>query len=223
MAKFAESLGATRTIVLYDPASDYAKALAMAYGKAFKRKRGNQITGEPFAAGTVDFSGHLDTIRQKNPDVVYLPADPALAAEILKQARAAGLDIPFLGTATWDCEEFLRDAGEAARNCYLPGRFIPGGSTEPGRMFSNNYRMKHNKTASATAALGYDSLALLASAIRSSGGTGPEALRLALSNTTAFPGLTGPISIDPALSASRSTPVLKVENGDFTFLETVDP
>lgn len=223
MAKFAESLGATRTIVLYDPASEYAKALAMAYGKAFKRKRGNQIAGEPFATGTVDFSKHLESIRKKNPDVVYLPADPALAAEILKQSRAAGLDVPFLGTATWDSEEFLRDAGEAARNCYLPGRFVPGGSTPPGHMFSGNYQQKHGRPASAAAALGYDSLALLASAIITSGGTDPEALRLALSNTTAFPGLTGPISIDPAMSVTRDTPVLKVENGQFTFLETIAP
>jgi branched-chain amino acid transport system substrate-binding protein len=223
MAKFAESLGAVRTVVLYDPASEYAKALAVAYGKAFKRKRGQQISGEPFATGTVDFSKHLEAIRKKNPDVVYLPADPGLAAAILVQARAAGLDIPFLGTATWDSEEFLRDAGESARNCYLPGRFVPGGATEPGRMFSRKYAAKHTVPAPATAALGFDALAILANAIRTSGGTDPEGLRAALSSTIGFPGLTGGISIDPALAVSRSIPVLKVEDGQFVFLETLEP
>jgi branched-chain amino acid transport system substrate-binding protein len=223
MAKFAESLGATRAIVLYDPASEYAKALAVAFGKGFKRKRGQQIAGEPFSAGTVDFSKHLEVIRKKNPDVVYLPTDPALAATILKQARADGLDIPFLGTATWDCEEFLRDAGEAARNCYLPGRFVPGGATEPGRIFTRNYRMKYNKPASAMSALGFDALAILVNAIRSAGGTDPEALRNALTATVGFPGLTGSISIDPALAVSRAIPVLKVEDGQFSYLETLEP
>lgn len=223
MAKFAESLGATRTVVLYDPASEYAKALAVAYGKAFKRKRGRQIAGEPFATGTVDFSGHIEAIRKRNPDVVYLPTDPALAASILKQARAAGLNMPFLGTATWDCEEFLRDAGEAARDCYLPGRFVPGGTTEAGRMFSNKYAAKHNAAASSMAALGFDSLAILVNAIRTANGTDAEGLRSALSSTIGFPGLTGSISIDPALAVSRAIPVLKVEDGKFVFLETLEP
>ena len=223
MAKFAESLGATRAIVLYDPASEYAKALAVAFGKGFKRKRGQQIAGEPFATGTENFSNHLEVIRKKNPDVVYLPADPALAAAILKQARTAGLDIPFLGTATWDCEEFLRDAGDASRNCYLPGRFVPGGATEAGRNFSKNYTMKNNKPPSAMSALGFDALAILVNAIRSSGGSDPTALRNALTSTIGFPGLTGSISIDPSLAVSRSIPVLKVENGQFTYLETLEP
>ncbi len=223
MAKFAQSLGATRATVLYDSASEYAKALAVAFGKGFKRVRGNRIAGEPFETGTVDFSSHLEAVRKANPDVVYLPADAALAAEIVKQARAAGLEMPFLGTATWDCEEFLRDAGEASRNCYLPGRFVPGGSSDPGRFFSANHQAKHGRPAPAMAALGYDSLALLANAIRTAGGTDPVALQQALSSTVNFPGLTGAISIEPALAVSRSIPVLKAEDGRFVFLETLDP
>ena len=223
MAKFAQSLGANRAMVLYDSASEYAKALAVAFGKGFKSVRGNRIVGEPFQTGTVDFSSHLEAIRKGNPDVVYLPADAPLAAEIVKQARAAGLEMPFLGTATWDCEEFLRDAGEASRNCYLPGRFAPGGSSEPGKVFSSNHQAKHNRPAPAMAALGYDSLALLANAIRTSGGTDSEPLRLTLSNTINFPGLTGTISIEPALAVSRPIPILKVQNGEFTYLETVSP
>lgn len=223
MAKFAQSLGATRAIVLYDSASEYSKALAVAFGKGFKRVRGNRIVGEPFETGTVDFSNHLEAIRKGNPDVVYLPADAPLAAEIVKQARAAGLEMPFLGTATWDCEEFLRDAGDASRNCYLPGRFAPGGSSEPGKFFSSNHQGKHGRPAPAMAALGYDSLALLANAIRSSSGTDSGALRESLSSTVNFPGLTGPISIEPALAVSRPIPVLKVENGQFAFLESLEP
>jgi branched-chain amino acid transport system substrate-binding protein len=73
------------------------------------------------------------------------------------------------------------------------------------------------------AALGYDSLALLSNAIRSSGGTNSEALRQSLSSTVNFPGLTGTISIEPALAVSRPIPVLKVENGQFTFLESLEP
>ena len=67
MAKFANSLDASRALVLYDPGSDYAKALAMAFGKAFKSKRGNKIVGEPFQTGTNDFSEHIQEIQRSSP------------------------------------------------------------------------------------------------------------------------------------------------------------
>lgn len=223
MAKFADSIKATRAVVLYDPGSDYAKALAMAFGKAFKSRRGNRIVGEPFQPGTTDFSEHIEEIKKINPEVVYLPADARLAAAILVQARAAGLETPFLGTATWDCEEFLKEAGQAARNCYLPGRYVPSGETDFGRAFLANYLNKYKKAPNAMAALGYDSLRVFLGAYRASGGQGAEALRKALEATTNFEGVTGPITIDPVLAVSKAVPILKVKDDEFAFVETLEP
>ncbi len=223
MAKFAVSLEATRSVVLYDPASDYAKALAMAFGKAFKSKRGHRIVGEPFQTGTTDFSEHIEEIKKINPEVVYLPADASLAAAILVQARTAGLETPFLGTATWDCEEFLKEAGAAARHCYLPGRYVPSGETEAGRVFLAGYLKKYKKAPNAMAALGYDSLRVFIEAYRISQGQGAEALRSALEATTNFEGVTGPITIDPVLAVSKALPILKVKDDEFAFVETLEP
>jgi len=223
MAKFADSLEATRAVVLYDPASDYAKALAMAFGKAFKSQRGHRIVGEPFQTGTTDFSEHIEEIKKINPEVVYLPTDPQLAAAIVVQARAARLETPFLGTATWDCEEFLKGAGPAARNCYLPGRYVPSADTDAGRVFLANYLQKHKKAPNAMAALGYDSLRVFLEAYRVSKGEGPEALREALKATTNFQGVTGPITVDPVLAVSKAIPILKVKDNEFAFVETLEP
>jgi len=223
MAKFADSLEAKRTVVLYDPGNDYAKALAIAYGKAFKRKRGHEIIGEPFQSGTTEFSEHIEEIKKINPDVVYLPTDASLAAAILVQARAEGLEIPFLGTATWDCEEFLQEAGEAARNCFLPGRYVPSGESETGRAFLANFLNKYKKAPTAMAALGYDSLRIFLEAYKTAKGQTGEPLRDALQSTTSFEGATGPITVDPVLSVSRAIPILKVKDGEFAFVETLEP
>jgi hypothetical protein len=106
MAKFAATLGAKRALVLYDPADEFSKTLALAFGKQFKRKPDARIAGEAFAAGTVDFTKHLQTVKKKNPDVVYLPLPADQAAPILRKARELGLTMPFLGTANWDSLEF---------------------------------------------------------------------------------------------------------------------
>jgi branched-chain amino acid transport system substrate-binding protein len=223
MARFADSLEAKRAVVLYDPGSDYAKALALAFGKAFKSKRGHSITGEPFQSGTTDFSEHIAEIKKINPDVVYLPADASIAAAILVQARAEGFEIPFLGTATWDCDEFLLEAGEAARNCYLPGRYVPSGESDTGRTFLGNYLSKYKKAPNAMAALGYDSLLLFLEAYKGAQGQAGKPLRSLLQTTTNFEGATGLITVDPVLAVSKAIPVLKVKNGEFSFVETLEP
>ncbi len=223
MAKFADSLEARRAVVLFDPSSDYAKALALSFGRGFRSKRGNTITGEPFQPGTTDFSEHIQEIKKINPEVVYLPCDARLAAEILVQARAAGLETPFLGTATWDCEEFLKESAEASRNCYLPGRYAPSSETETSRAFLAGYLEKFKKAPGAMSALGYDALRVFLEAYKKTNGQTGEPLRAALEETTNFESATGPITIDPALAVSKAIPILKVKDGDFAFVETLVP
>ena len=139
------------------------------------------------------------------------------------QARAAGLEIPFLGTATWDTEEFLNEAGEASRNCYLPGRFAPSAETESARAFLSGYLTKYKKSPTAMAALGYDSLRIFLDAYKKTQGQSGEPLRVAMTNTMKFEGATGPITFEPALAISKAVPILKVKDGDFAFVETLLP
>jgi branched-chain amino acid transport system substrate-binding protein len=222
MAKFAASLGAKRAVVLYDPADEFSKTLALAFGKQFKRKADARIAGEAFPTGTVDFTKHLQTIKKKNPDIVYLPLAADQAAPILKKARELGLTMPFLGTANWDSLEFPAMLGEAGNNTYFPGRFNPEGPSDAVQLFLEVYERKNGTPPSASAAMGYDALVVLADAIRRANSTDPTKLREALASTREFPGLTGQITTDPELTRTESLPVLKLEGGRISFLEMID-
>ena len=222
MAKFAATLGATRALVLYDPADVFSKTLAVAFGKQFKRKPDTRITGETFATGTVDFTRHLETIKKKNLDVVYLPLPADQAAPIIKRARELGLGMPFLGTANWDSLEFPVMAGDAGNNTFFTGRFNPEGPTDAVQLFIEVYERKNGSFPSATAAMGYDALVVLADAIRRANSTEPEKLREALASTREFPGLTGQITTDPELARTEALPLLKLEGGKIGFLEMID-
>ena len=222
MAKFAATLGAKRALVLYDPADEFSKTLALAFGKQFKRKPDARIAGEAFAAGTVDFTKHLQTIKKKNPDVVYLPLPADQAAPILRKARELGLTMPFLGTANWDSLEFPSMVGDSGSNTYFPGRFNPDGPSDAVQLFLEVYERKNGNLPSASAAMGYDALVVLADAIRMANSTEPEKLREALASTQAFPGLTGDITTDPELARTQSVPLLKLDAGKISFLEMID-
>jgi branched-chain amino acid transport system substrate-binding protein len=222
MAKFAATLGAKRVLVLYDPADEFSKTLSLAFGKQFKRKPDARIAGEAFATGTVDFTKHLQTIKKKNPDVVYLPLPADQAAPILRKARELGLTMPFLGTANWDSMEFPSMVGDSGNNTYFPGRFNPDGPSDAVQLFLEVYERKNGNLPSASAAMGYDALVVLADAIRRANSTEPEKLREALASTQAFPGLTGDITTDPELARTQSVPLLKLDAGKISFLEMIE-
>ena len=222
MAKFAATLGAKRALVIYDPADEFSKTLSLAFGKQFKRKPDARIAGEAFAAGTVDFTKHLQTVKKKNPDVVYLPLPADQAAPILRKARELGLTMPFLGTANWDSLEFPSLVGDSGNNTYFPGRFNPDGPSDAVQLFLEVYERKNGTFPSASAAMGYDALVVLADAIRRAHSTEPEKLREALASTQAFPGLTGDITTDPELARTQSVPLLKLDAGKITFLEMIE-
>lgn len=222
MAKFAVTLGAKRALVLYDPADEFSKTLSLSFGKQFKRTPDARIAGEAFATGTVDFTKHLRTIQKKNPDIVFLPLPADQAAPILKKARELGLTMPFLGTANWDSLEFPALVGSFGNNTYFPGRFNPDGPSDAVQLFLEVYARKNGTFPSASAAMGYDALVVLADAIRRANSTQPEKLREALATTREFPGLTAQITTDPELARTEVIPVLKLDNGKISFLEMVE-
>jgi branched-chain amino acid transport system substrate-binding protein len=130
--------------------------------------------------------------------------------------------MPFLGTANWDSLEFPAMLGEAGNNTYFPGRFNPEGPSDAVQLFLEVYERKNGKPPSASAAMGYDALVVLADSIRRANSTDPTKLREALASTREFPGLTGQITTDPELTRTESLPVLKLESGRISFLEMID-
>ena len=222
MAKFAATLNSSRAIVLYNSEDSYARTLAMEFGKQFKKKRGAQIAGEPYTTNAQDYSKQLTMIKKKNPEVVYLPAPAAEAGEIIKQARALGLMMPFLGTALWDSKDFLELVGRSANDCYLPGRFGYGGDAKVDA-FISAYTTKYNTAPDCMAALGYDAMWTLIQGLLTTESTNATKLRKTLRGIKNFHGITGQITLNPESLEPRPVPILKVGDEGFSYLETITP
>jgi branched-chain amino acid transport system substrate-binding protein len=85
------------------------------------------------------------------------------------------------------------------------------------------FSKRWGKAPTGVSALGYDTLMLIADAIRRAGGTEPKSIRAALAATTAFEGVTGRIAIDADRNARKPASIVRVEGGRFRFLQTVTP
>jgi hypothetical protein len=95
--------------------------------------------------------------------------------------------------------------------------------------FVVDYKERFKILPDALAALGYDSMRVLADAITRAGGTDGAKLRDAIAQTTNFPGITGSITIDKDRNALKSAVVLKLvwnetnKDGKFVYDTTIYP
>ena len=73
------------------------------------------------------------------------------------------------------------------------------------------------------AALGYDSMKMMAAAIARAGSADGGKIRHALAATRDFPGVTGSITIDAQRDARKGVVVVRIENGRPRFVERIVP
>lgn len=221
MAKFAHSIGAKRVAVLADLSTPYSAALARIFKEDFARLGGETVAELPYRAGDRDFATQLGAIKNSAPELIFLPSYYAEAALIIRQARELGIEVPFVGTDGWDSPKFLEVGGSAVNNCYFASHFSADEGGETAVKFVAAYREKFGTAPPPLAALSYDAVRMLADAIVRAGLTDRVAIRDALATTRDFPGVTGSISLDPHRNPAKPVVVLRVQDGAFTYLETV--
>jgi branched-chain amino acid transport system substrate-binding protein len=107
---------------------------------------------------------------------------------------------------------------------YFSSHYSPQVGTEISKKFVENYAKRWGgKIPDTMAACGYDSALVLADAIKRAGTTDGPKLRNAIAATKDFPAVTGKITINQNRDATKSAVILKIEDGKFKYLETVEP
>ncbi len=95
MARFArDTLKASTAAVLWDNGSDYSKGLSTVFKADFERMGGKIVADVTYTAGDVDFSSQITRIRDRNPDVIYVPGYYTEVTLIARKAREFGIKAP---------------------------------------------------------------------------------------------------------------------------------
>ena len=222
-AKFARKLGFTKAAILTDVSKDYSLGLAKSFQAEFT-KEGGAITGtQSYSGGDKDFSAQLTAVKADNPQVIFLPAYYTEAPLIIRQARQLGITAPFIGGDGWDSPELVAVGGDSVEGCYFSNHFS-NQSTDPKVVaFVESYRKKYSTDPDAMVALGYDSVYLLADAMKRAGTTDPAKVTPAIAATKDFQGLTGRITLDDHRNPTKPAVMLQVKNGKFAYVETIAP
>ncbi|MGI6621423.1 MAG: ABC transporter substrate-binding protein [Bacillota bacterium] len=228
MAQYAfESLGAETAVIIRNVADDYAVGLGNYFQEAFVEFTGSEdsiLSVLDYQKGDQDFTAQLTTVKNLNPDVVFAPGSYGDSALMIRQARELGIQQPFLGGDTWEAPEFIEVGGEAVEGAVLSTHYSPEATpTAISEEFVQVYKEKFGKEANAFAALGFDAYMVILDAIERAGSAEPQAIRDALAATENFQGVTGIITLDENGDATKSAVILKVDNGEFRYLTTVNP
>ncbi len=225
-ANFAiNKLGVKTAAVYLDSSSDYSKGLAAAFVEAFEATGGKIVVQEAYVAKDTDFRATLTRIKSANPEFVFLPGYYEEVGLILKQAREAGIDLPFMGGDGWDSPKVVEIAGEKALdNTFITNHYSPQDKDEKIQGFVKAFKEKYNdKTPDAFAALGYDTGYYLADAIERAGEATPEKIRDALESVKDLSLVSGNLVLDDQHDPIKSATILEYVNGEQTFKTKINP
>jgi branched-chain amino acid transport system substrate-binding protein len=225
MARFAvERLGAKRIAILTDRKNDYSVGLAH-YFKESATKLGAEIVAEEsYGEGDIEFKAQLTTIKNANPDVLYVPGYYTECALIARQARELGLEVPLLGGDGWDSPKTVEIGGKAVEGVYLTNHYSPEDQRPEVQNFIQKFKARYGGRSPDTfSVLGYDATMLMADAIKRAGSTDGEKIRDALAATKDFPGVSGTISMDANRNAQKAIVILQIRDGQYRFVESISP
>ena len=226
MAKFAvNGLKKTKGLIVIDNSSDYSKGLGAAFKAEFLKIGGKLVSTEEltYVQKDMDFQSLLRKIKRANPDVIFLPGYYQEVGLIIKQARALGINAPFLGGDGWDSPKLFEIAGPAIKGNYISSHFAPDDKDPKVQAFVKDYEKAYKAKPGAMAALGYDAIGIVADAINRAKSTSSIDINNALLATKNFAGVTGSITLDENRNSKKAAVVLETTATDFIFKNKVTP
>ena len=222
-AEFAfDALKARSAVVLYKQTSTYARLLHGYFETRFKQLGGKVLAGRGYTLADIKAKAQ----GLPKADLVYLAAQPDDVAAAIPALRGAGVAAPILGGDGLDIGAGWQKVTQADRVYFTTHAYLGADNPDPrvqafGKLFAQAYPALQPD---AFSALGYDAARLLMAAIKSAGGTDPQAVRKALAATHDFPGVTGTISYrNGSRIPVKSVTVMSVMHGRPAFVATVLP
>ncbi|MEQ8155930.1 MAG: ABC transporter substrate-binding protein [Clostridiaceae bacterium] len=222
-AKFAaENLKAKKVAMLYDVGNDYCVGISKEFKTNFEASGGTIAYEKTYNAGESDFKAFLTEIKQLNVDVLYLPDNYSTVGLIAKQAREVGITASLLGSDSWSDPGLVKVGGDAIEGAYFTDHVSLKSDNEKIKKFVSNYKAAYGIDPSAFSVLSYDSVYIVAEAIKAAGKTDEAAIKDAMAKLDADCGTTH-YKFDENRNPVKSVVINKVVKGEFNFETEIAP
>lgn len=194
MADYTYNTLGKKNVVIFNEVSDYGQGLAAAFQKEFEALGGKVVDQIQYNAGDKDFASYITKIKGTDFDCIYAAGYYNECAQIVKAARADGVDCPIVGADGFDSVDFINQIGADNNNLFYTTAYTSIDPSEDLKKFIEDYSAKYGEDPSMFAAQAYDATNLLLSSLEASGESGAE-LNKAIKEAN-FSGVTGSFTFD---------------------------
>lgn len=222
LAQWALGEGYANAYVITSSEIPYTANLGRYFPDAFEQGGGAVVATDEYKIGAGDYSAVVTKIANASPapDVIFTPMFLPDTPVFLRQLRQAGVTTPVIST-DGNLDPSLADAGELALDGFtFSASACPPEGDPDIQTFFDTYEARYGETpSSVVAALGYDEMYVLKTAIEAADSVEPADIIEALS-TAGYAGVTGDISIDPETRrAEKAAALVQMDGTAFTCLE----
>lgn len=221
MAEYATKKMGLKNIAMLQVDNDYGKSIAEGFTEAMKANGGTLPVARSFSIGQKDFTPLLTAVKEANPQALYLVTYYTEGALLVQQAKQLGLTMPILASDGLDSPKFPELVGKDGEGVILTSDFSRQDPRPMVQEFISAYKARYGGTPDFIAASAYDGVRVIAEAMKRSGTT-PDQIRAGLAQTKDVEGVAGKVSFDENREVVKTIFIVKVENGEFVYVEKVD-
>jgi len=219
LAHYAVQTLGLNKLAIIDDRTAYGQGLSDVFEKTAIELGATVVKREFTTDKSSDFNAILTSVKGSDAQILFYGGMDAQGAPMVKQMRALGITMPFMGGDGVYTAEFLKLAGSEAEGVIgsLPG--IPLSSMKGGPEFKQRFEAKYG-VIQLYAPYVYDAMRMMAKAMQQANSIDPAQYRPVLA-AMEYPGLTSTIRFDAKGDLVNSPVSLyRIHNGAWEFLQT---
>lgn len=225
LADFAIETLELKKLAVFYLNTDWGKTSYELFAAHAKEIGAEIVSEQAYLPDEKDFRSAITAVRDANPDGIILYSYQADGALIVQQIRDAGLEQPIVGGGSLQSPDFLKLGGTAVEGVYILGEFLPSDPSPTVQEFVKKYQAKYNEEPDLFAVHAYDTIVLIAEAIKLGGPT-RAGIHDALAKLKDVPSVTnGTVTFDletRRVQAPKFSPIL-VKDGKFVAWDGTKP
>lgn len=225
-----EEQGWTTAATIIDQGTEYTQSLGDYFVATWEHLGGEIVSEDTYQLGDMTAAAQAQTILDldEQPDVIFISANMPDYGGIIADIRSAGITAPIMGGDSMDTREFYEVLGtELGHDIFISTHSFIGPEAGPAmETFIADFEAEYGSPPGvAFAAMGFDTVMVLADAIERAGTTEGAALAAAMVNTE-YDLLSGKLTWSDAASGhvpDKEAFILEVVDGKPTFIMRLKP
>jgi len=223
LKKWAENHKVKKVAIIYDSSDGVSTGEGVkVFPPAFKQLGAEVIDSITVQKNDIDFSAHITRLKGKQPDGVAIAAQAEQAANIVREMRRQGLNVPVITGVECANPLFIKTGQSAVEGAYTASATWADSPDPRVKKFTAEFmKRKNGEKPNSGAFKAYDSIYIIKGIIEKNGVTNApedlakdrERLREGWKALKDFPGVSGVTSINADGDGQSEPTILEVKEG----------